>query len=396
MLAVTPHVSRDGEIILNVRPTITRVNRFVNDPQPDLANAKVTNPVPELLVREMESILRLDSGQVAVLGGLMQDNHEIDTDGVRCSRSWTGSAACSGSQGQLRQDRAGDLHPPAGHPHPERRRGLSGVPHYLPGSDDAAAADSFRRPPPAVRHGLRAGDVVQFRPAVPVAGPPGPVSGSLAGTGGAGGDPSGATGVAGSRLPQPAPPAIRPGRLAPPPVRLARPIPPPVGWHGRRCRRSVRDDWLRRRSGWRDRYRWRSGWHGRRCRGRFDRRRRRHGLSCRRFRECGFPIDPRSRYRDQEAPARRSGPGRRSHGPTRRSTRATPIRPRRCTGACSIAYPATRRPPRSRGRSRRGRSDGRRQPPAMPGSSRSTPPTASHGPPSSPSGSRIRCAGRAA
>ena len=82
MLAVTPHVSRDGEIILNVRPTITRVNRFVNDPQPDLAREGVTNPVPELLVREMESVLRLGSGQVAVLGGLMQDNHEIDTDGV--------------------------------------------------------------------------------------------------------------------------------------------------------------------------------------------------------------------------------------------------------------------------------------------------------------------------
>ena len=82
MLAVTPHVSHAGEIILNVRPTITRVNRFVNDPQPDLATAKVTNPVPELLVREMESVLRLSSGQVAVLGGLMQDDNEIDTDGV--------------------------------------------------------------------------------------------------------------------------------------------------------------------------------------------------------------------------------------------------------------------------------------------------------------------------
>ena len=82
MLAVTPHVSHAGEIILNVRPTITRVNRFVNDPQPDLATAKVTNPVPELLVREMESVLRLSSGQVAVLGGLMQDDNQIDTDGV--------------------------------------------------------------------------------------------------------------------------------------------------------------------------------------------------------------------------------------------------------------------------------------------------------------------------
>ena len=82
MLAVTPHVSDADEIVLNVRPTITRVNRFVEDPQPDLAAAGVANPVPELLVREMESVLRLDSGQVAVLGGLMQDNHQFDTDGV--------------------------------------------------------------------------------------------------------------------------------------------------------------------------------------------------------------------------------------------------------------------------------------------------------------------------
>ena len=82
MLAVTPHVSDADEIVLNVRPTITRVNRFVEDLQPDLAAAGVANPVPELLVREMESVLRLDSGQVAVLGGLMQDNHRFDSDGV--------------------------------------------------------------------------------------------------------------------------------------------------------------------------------------------------------------------------------------------------------------------------------------------------------------------------
>ena len=82
MLAVTPHISHAGEIVLNVRPTITRVNRFVNDPQPELAAAGVTNPVPELLVREMESVLRLNSGQVAVLGGLMQDNRQIGTSGM--------------------------------------------------------------------------------------------------------------------------------------------------------------------------------------------------------------------------------------------------------------------------------------------------------------------------
>ena len=82
MLAVTPHVSHADEIVLNVRPTITRVNRFVNDPQPELAAAGVTNPVPELLVREMESVLRLNSGQTAILGGLMQDSHRVDTNRV--------------------------------------------------------------------------------------------------------------------------------------------------------------------------------------------------------------------------------------------------------------------------------------------------------------------------
>ena len=82
MLAVTPHVSHADEIILNVRPTITRVNRFVNDPQPELAAAGVTNPVPELLVREMESVLRLNSGQTAILGGLMQDSHRGDSDRI--------------------------------------------------------------------------------------------------------------------------------------------------------------------------------------------------------------------------------------------------------------------------------------------------------------------------
>jgi len=82
MLAVTPHVSHADEIILNVRPTITRVNRFVNDPQPELAAAGVANPVPELLVREMESVLRLNSGQTAILGGLMQDSHRGDNDRI--------------------------------------------------------------------------------------------------------------------------------------------------------------------------------------------------------------------------------------------------------------------------------------------------------------------------
>ena len=37
------------------------------------------NRVPEIRTREMESIIRVNSGQIAVLGGLMQD--EINNSG---------------------------------------------------------------------------------------------------------------------------------------------------------------------------------------------------------------------------------------------------------------------------------------------------------------------------
>ncbi|MBI2969371.1 MAG: pilus (MSHA type) biogenesis protein MshL [Gammaproteobacteria bacterium] len=73
VLSVTPQINENDSIILQVRPTISRVSRFVNDPNPELAAANVSNPVPEIQTREMESILKMNNGQIAVLGGLMQD-----------------------------------------------------------------------------------------------------------------------------------------------------------------------------------------------------------------------------------------------------------------------------------------------------------------------------------
>lgn len=71
VMSLTPQINENDSIILNVRPTISRINRFVNDPNPALT---VDNPIPEIQVREMESMLRINHGQIAVLGGLMQDN----------------------------------------------------------------------------------------------------------------------------------------------------------------------------------------------------------------------------------------------------------------------------------------------------------------------------------
>ena len=74
-MSVTPQINSNDSILLNVRPSISRVLRFVPDPNPSLT---LESGVPELRVREMESVLRLTSGQVAVLGGLMENNDQAD------------------------------------------------------------------------------------------------------------------------------------------------------------------------------------------------------------------------------------------------------------------------------------------------------------------------------
>lgn len=81
-MTVTPQISDAEEVTLNVRPTITRILGYVNDPNPSLANAGVVNQVPEIQTREMESIIRIPSGQTAVMGGLMQDEVNDKTDAV--------------------------------------------------------------------------------------------------------------------------------------------------------------------------------------------------------------------------------------------------------------------------------------------------------------------------
>lgn len=78
VMGVTPQVNDDGRVLLTVRPTISRLLRFRNDPNPSLCDAArincVANPVPEIQVREMESVLQIGNGQTIILGGLMQDN----------------------------------------------------------------------------------------------------------------------------------------------------------------------------------------------------------------------------------------------------------------------------------------------------------------------------------
>jgi general secretion pathway protein D len=83
VMSVTPQVNEDGRVSLTIRPTVTRLSPqqpFVNDPNPSLCDPNRTNcipnPVPQIQVREMESVLQVGSGQIIVMGGLIQDTDQ--------------------------------------------------------------------------------------------------------------------------------------------------------------------------------------------------------------------------------------------------------------------------------------------------------------------------------
>ena len=90
IMNVTPQISEHDAVTLNIRPTISRIREFVQDPSVQIIAARVagnlntpiTNRVPVVQVRETENTLKVGSGQIAVLGGLMQDNFVRDTDQI--------------------------------------------------------------------------------------------------------------------------------------------------------------------------------------------------------------------------------------------------------------------------------------------------------------------------
>lgn len=97
IMSVVPQISENDTVLLSVRPTISRKLTDVADPNPSLANPcgvgvqncttpSISSLIPVIQTREMESLMRVQSGQTAVLGGLIQDsvtNIEDTIPGVR-------------------------------------------------------------------------------------------------------------------------------------------------------------------------------------------------------------------------------------------------------------------------------------------------------------------------
>ncbi len=85
MMTVLPFINENDAIVLNVKPTIRRRVDSAIDPNPALQGG-TPNTIPVFETREFDSILRLRSGEIAVLAGLMQDsinNRDAGIPGIR-------------------------------------------------------------------------------------------------------------------------------------------------------------------------------------------------------------------------------------------------------------------------------------------------------------------------
>jgi general secretion pathway protein D len=87
MMAVLPQINETDGVVLNVRPTIRRQVGSARDPNPALQGQATQNDIPLFETREFDSILRLQSGEIAVLAGLMQDQVENTDAGIPGIRS---------------------------------------------------------------------------------------------------------------------------------------------------------------------------------------------------------------------------------------------------------------------------------------------------------------------
>jgi MSHA biogenesis protein MshL len=79
-LDVTPQIGEGKDVILHVHPTITEVSERQKNVQ--LSSGTLSVPLAFSTVRETDSIIRAKSGQVVVIGGLMQNQKIMTSSGI--------------------------------------------------------------------------------------------------------------------------------------------------------------------------------------------------------------------------------------------------------------------------------------------------------------------------
>lgn len=79
-LDVTPQISESGSITLHVHPSVSEVND--QEKIITIGERDVTLPLASSTVRETDSVIRAESGQIVVIGGLIQNTSEDNNSAV--------------------------------------------------------------------------------------------------------------------------------------------------------------------------------------------------------------------------------------------------------------------------------------------------------------------------
>ncbi|MDR0406998.1 MAG: hypothetical protein LBH38_02870 [Holosporales bacterium] len=93
VMTVQPAINLEtGDVVLTLRPTISRIASTKEDPavsylsragSPNIGQAAmIKSTIPVVEVREMDSVLTLHSGEIALLGGLMQERDKGTRSGI--------------------------------------------------------------------------------------------------------------------------------------------------------------------------------------------------------------------------------------------------------------------------------------------------------------------------
>jgi MSHA biogenesis protein MshL len=112
IMNVTPQIGEADSVLLNVRPSISRIVGNVADPNPSLAApcgaagaglpgcGSITSNIPVIQTREMESLIKVNSGQIAVMGGLIQDRVNDLEDSIPGANRLAGYGGFFGNKNQ--------------------------------------------------------------------------------------------------------------------------------------------------------------------------------------------------------------------------------------------------------------------------------------------------------
>lgn len=87
LINVQPSINLDDRTVsMSVRPTVTRIVDTINDPAVAFAaqtnDLDIESPIPIVNIQEMDSVVKMPSGEALIMGGLMQDRTNSTQTGV--------------------------------------------------------------------------------------------------------------------------------------------------------------------------------------------------------------------------------------------------------------------------------------------------------------------------